>query len=599
MDKGKAYYGPDGNLYVWTGEGYHMIPGMLAGSDVGDMTRPETITTYQQGDSEMSTRDAGHSGWGISNLNPYTSVSGLHPWTQFMLKEGGTQDAFSYLLKSADKEGTRINYVRQPDGSYKAVLDGAERWDTNANSAAALGVVAAPFLMAGAQGMLGAAGNAAGGATGAAGQAASALNPYALTAADFAATSAPASAWGATGAAYIPGTYAASPFAGIVAGEGGAATLGSTAASLAGSLPASTIDLVNTAVNTGQSLESVMAANGVTALEGVSPSIANQLTDLAKKYGPDILSKYGGDIIKALSGAVNASQGEDAVDDLLRERIGAAGDYKAAYGDYAEGLKGLLPGLKEAYDPKYATADNGFATSYVDPVTGKVGYNLNAPYAAARNQYFDAAGKVMGQAQDFNPQTFAVERFNQWQGLLAPQREQQMNSLISGLRAKGQTGLSVNSPTQDGIVGLNPLANSFAAAWAQSDKEAAYRSLDEGEKYLDNLLNRQKGLFGQGANIDTLGQGSLSSARDWSSTFTNNARTGADKVFGTEQDILDAYLKGDIQYIRDVLGARERAIGSDATRQTEYINAGGNIAGDVIKNMPWKDIFNGLFGTGG
>lgn len=233
------YTDANGDLMIWTGTGYHRIPS-IQGSDWGERSAMRWDPNLTFGDQQ--------GGWVPENRYGFADSADGALYNEMMAKYGfpadqknmyffGDKDKIGATLKSGDKVGTQIEWTRDPTtGNFVPKLNGQQSWNTNEAENNWAGFLAAAGLLgagAGAAGAFGAAGApAAGGAGGAVGGEA-AVNPYALTAADFAPTSAPASAWGSTGAGYVPGSYAASPFSGAVAGEGGAATFGGTLGGMA------------------------------------------------------------------------------------------------------------------------------------------------------------------------------------------------------------------------------------------------------------------------------------------------------------------------------------------------------------------------------
>lgn len=124
----QPYYDADGSLMVWTGTGYHRIPKIAAG-DVGE----RAVNSYY--DENSST------GYGLNPTSSYMDGYQINDpakyglptdsQVQFSPLGGGSQDSFSYLLKSGDKEGSNIVFQRQADGSYAPTMTGVSAWDTN------------------------------------------------------------------------------------------------------------------------------------------------------------------------------------------------------------------------------------------------------------------------------------------------------------------------------------------------------------------------------------------------------------------------------------------------------------------------------------
>jgi len=264
------------------------------------------------------------------------------------------------------------------------------------------------------------------------------------------------------------------------------------------------------------------------------------ISDLIQKYGPDVVKNLVGNgqapgggggmnwsnLFNGIGGAINNRDSERYVDDLLASRIGTADQLRTA-GQQAAG----------AYQPFYATANNGIATSHIDPATGQVSFGLNQPYQTQRDGMFSAANGVMGQLRDFNPQTFAADRYGKMQELIAPQRNVAQQGLLQQLYAKGGYGLALNGQGADGTAdATNPYIQSFVSANNQQDKQMAYDSLAQGESYMDNLIKRQQGLFSYGQGIDTAGAGSMGLSKDWSNQFMGDRRASANYNYGVNRD---------------------------------------------------------------
>jgi hypothetical protein len=174
----QPYYDQQGNLFIWTGAGYHMIPA-IAQADAGQYRTPGLQTIdhsdpqYGSGASDM---------FGIINSEKYGLNMDPSNWMQIGNQAGNSNDpnAFSYQLKSGDKQGSMIDFVLDPaTGQYRPQLRGETYWDTNTNKQAwkaaipfaAMGAaMAAPALMgAGAGTGGGVTGGVAGGGAGGAG----------------------------------------------------------------------------------------------------------------------------------------------------------------------------------------------------------------------------------------------------------------------------------------------------------------------------------------------------------------------------------------------------------------------------------------------
>lgn len=156
----ETYTGPDGTLYVWTGTGYHPIP-KIAAIDVGDLAtwRPEGVSDGAWENSPKFT------GYGITG-GDYGLPTGYNSWHQ----EGGDANAFNYLLKSGDKEGTKVTFTKNGD-YYVPSSAGTFGWDSNQGKqnlqlAAVLGSALGGMYGFGGEGAAAGAGGEAGGLLG-------------------------------------------------------------------------------------------------------------------------------------------------------------------------------------------------------------------------------------------------------------------------------------------------------------------------------------------------------------------------------------------------------------------------------------------------
>jgi hypothetical protein len=561
-------------------------------------------------------RDVGS--WGFNNPHANTTMNdvwfreqGIPAWMfngsniDFQGDESGLA---GIKIKTGDKEGTVVPY-KLVDGQYVPDLENArtQAWNSNipmeerlALMGAAAGFTAplwAPAV-AGAVGSVGGATSGAGAGTtgtvgtpGATGAAASASLP----AAQFAALDAAQLAAQGLGASQIQATLMATGVDAFMAADiAQLAAQGLSAASIT----------QNAATAYGSGLNALGGATGA----GAGMFDINW-TDLAKKYGPDVLDylrKAGPSLIDSATSGINAAKNESYVDSTLALNNRYAADFKQAGDEYATGLLGLKGQYADAFKPRYATASNGFATSNIDPATGKVSYTLSQPYQGARDRYLDSASQVMGQAGSFDPKAHAAERFASAQALLQPGRTTAQQGLLQELMNKGGYGLSLNGQAADGSEGsTNPYLSTFLAANNRQDAEMAYSSLREGESYLDGLLRRSDGLFRAGAQVDQWGQPVLADARNWTTQFNADRQNEAGFGFNLDEGALRAKRDGTQQYLTNVLQAQRDALTWDRARQggmLSSINAGtptpAPTAGrsDWVSALPWQKIGGWLFG---
>lgn len=133
--------------------------------------------------------------------------------------------------------------------------------------------------------------------------------------------------------------------------------------------------------------------------------------------------------------------------------------------------------------------------------------------AAARGPLYDqamsGASGMLTQAGNMDPTQFAADRFNANQALVKPVQDQQLDSFMRLLRAKGQLGMANYNPGVEGITPngtlMNPQLAAFFAARNAATAKASNDSLQQGQSYLDNLVKRAGMLSGQAANVQTSG----------------------------------------------------------------------------------------------
>ena len=127
---------------------------------------------------------------------------------------------------------------------------------------------------------------------------------------------------------------------------------------------------------------------------------------------------------------------------------------------------------------------------------------LRAAQGPLYQQMQGMAGKSLGLAGSMDPKAMAAERFGAQQDLLAPQFKLDEQSLMRDLQKRGMLGVASHAPvpgtTQTPGVPVNPQLAALYAAQAGAKSRSAYESLGEGERYLDQLINRG-GMLSRGA----------------------------------------------------------------------------------------------------
>ena len=208
-------------------------------------------------------------------------------------------------------------------------------------------------------------------------------------------------------------------------------------------------------------------------------------------------------------------------------------------------------------------------------------YSRNAAQKEAAQRLAQARGPVYDQATagasgmlsaagNFDPQSFAADRFKAQQALVAPVQQKQQEDLIRSLRAKGQLGISTYNPGVEGITPngtpMNPqLAAFFAAQNAQRSKDA-YGSLGEGQQYLNGILDRAGMLQRTAANAQSTG---LEGVRTQPSRATSNAELirgglGVLKDSGILKDVVGrvpGMISGGIDWMKNLFGGGDDIFG--------------------------------------
>lgn len=147
-------------------------------------------------------------------------------------------------------------------------------------------------------------------------------------------------------------------------------------------------------------------------------------------------------------------------------------------------------------------------------LSNQMGQNeARARLGAAQGPVYNAANtgaaSSIAAAGNMDPNTFAAQRFQQQQALVNPAQQKQIEDVRRSLQARGIGGLGVYNP---GIEGFTPngqvVSPELAAAYAginSANNKSAYGAMDEGQTYLNNLLQRSGMLTTQAGNAQTTG----------------------------------------------------------------------------------------------
>jgi hypothetical protein len=232
------------------------------------------------------------------------------------------------------------------------------------------------------------------------------------------------------------------------------------------------------------------------------------------------------------------------------------------------------------------------ATGTADPATGTVSSTLDPRVQGLFDKYLQGSQQQMGLAGNFDPRALAQERLAAQQALLAPQRAKQEADLFRNLQAKGLLGTGTFSSGLPGGEASNPYMAAIQGAKAQADAKLASESLTEGENYLDRLLKRSSGLFGNAQTISNAGAQTGAAAANYGQQLTSdqraatNATTGLFKEsFGAQRDA--ALPSGAVTQAKNAQAA------ADSARRSQTAGGAAGLFSSILRNPGVvKDVGN-------
>ncbi len=278
----------------------------------------------------------------------------------------------------------------------------------------------------------------------------------------------------------------------------------------------------------------------------------------------------GGAAVSVVGGMISGNKSKKANAQQERGRrdtaIAAGDDMMMGAGEYYNGQEAMRGEYMDRYSP------------YRDRMLG------------GANARFDDADRIFAQAKDFNPKTHARERYTSALALMAPSDQAAQSSLMQDLANKGGFGLTTNvssAPIIDaqgnvvasnGTAGVNPMVSTFLNAQNQRNAGMSYKSLTEGEEYLDRILGRGRGMLGTGYDMMNKGMAVDENGfrmRDAGLQTLFNARNRrAQLIAGVQQDP-----------------------GFGANTSAQQWRTGTNELSGMVKGIDWGKI-GGMFGSG-
>jgi hypothetical protein len=127
---------------------------------------------------------------------------------------------------------------------------------------------------------------------------------------------------------------------------------------------------------------------------------------------------------------------------------------------------------------------------------------FQAPLTSAAQGLFNLGQQYIAES----PEAAAQRVMSQQQGLLAPQREQQLAQIRNRLQQTGRSGLATGATTAGGMAATNPEMAAYYNAIAQQDAQLAANAQQQAQQqalYGAGLFGTGAGLIGQGYGLQT------------------------------------------------------------------------------------------------
>jgi hypothetical protein len=229
----------------------------------------------------------------------------------------------------------------------------------------------------------------------------------------------------------------------------------------------------------------------------------------------DFLTNNAGSLLNAGVNLYSASQAADAQQALANQQT-AAGQQAAEMAAFRPvGVTTRFGTSGFQYDDQGRLVGAGYqvapdVAAQREALLGLSGGSLAQVQGAQAYmpQYQQAAQGLFNLGQQYlseSPEAAAAKVMTQQQGLLAPQREQQLANIRNQLQQTGRSGLATGATASGGVAGglaaTNPEMAAYYNAIAQQDAQLAANAQQQAQQQ----INFGQGLFGAGSNL--LGQG--------------------------------------------------------------------------------------------
>ncbi len=187
----------------------------------------------------------------------------------------------------------------------------------------------------------------------------------------------------------------------------------------------------------------------------------------------------------------------------------------------AQAAQGLMPQYSQAAQGLFGLGQQFLPTS--------TAYNASPEAMAYANQLRGIAGQAMPTSYDT---TAAAQQYmQQQQGLLAPQREQQLAQIRNNLQQTGRAGLATGATAAGGMGATNPEMAAYYNSIAQQDATLAANAQQQARANLLQDINRGSSLGGQALQTQ---QAAEEIARQ---RMLSNLQTGTG-LFGTSAGLM-------------------------------------------------------------
>lgn len=145
--------------------------------------------------------------------------------------------------------------------------------------------------------------------------------------------------------------------------------------------------------------------------------------------------------------------------------------------------------------PQYSQAAQGLFNLGQQFLPTSTQYSASPEAQAYAAQLRGIAGQAMPTSYDT---TAAAQQYmQQQQGLLAPQREQQLAGIRNRLQQTGRSGLATGATAAGGMMATNPEMAAYYNAIAQQDAQLAANAQQQARSNLQSDINLASGLGGQ------------------------------------------------------------------------------------------------------